>query len=413
MTRFHKRRWVRWRPALAVPETEGPISILGTVETVLSVAILLFLWPRIGLWHILMAIPMVPMFMFRTPESTRVGLSILATVGNKIFDIWRRPSGFVINRESQQCQSENSPSYRTKGTRADRDAITTFIASLALYLVLFPVVTVTATTIKLAAGLVSFFRHPVESLAAVPSNYYRYCLCMDFLTTPESIPGASSVALWPNSSVKVRQEVLDVLVPYATLAKAWKIHRKALFWPAAIVFSLVVVAPAMTYRIIVKASFVVYWPILLSSMNYFHGDVRVMRRHAISSTSASLQRGFAIVIAGSFLVKVVIFSTLSRYITNQELPRAARVLVDRVLVPSSVPLWQWAAVVNAACAWITYFLLRPNKIGLRRLAMTRCVAVASSILTIYCAAVHYNFLSEYWAAFWSLRIPPLGEWWPH
>jgi hypothetical protein len=406
---MHQPPLILWRAKLTSPDEDSTVSALALMEMIMSAGALLFLWPRIGAWHVLVAIVIVPMFMLRTADSTQFGHAILATVGNTIFHIWRGPSGSVVARTSAQISPANALPHRTVGSRTDRLAITTFVASLALYSVLWPVVTVTATLIKMVATLTIACKHPVSSIAAVPGNFYRYCLCMDISTTPELVPGVSVEC--PSTSA-IRPEVRDVLVPYATLSRAWTSHRQSLFWPAAIVFFIVVMAPAMAYRFVVKASVIIYWPLLLSSMTFFCGDGKSMRRTVRFSTSSWIRRVLALVNIFAFALKVVAYSLLTQWPSAQTLPLPVRVFIDRFVVPSSVPWWQWASVVNALCVWVAYVVLRPPGVGAARVILLRCMALLSSVCVAYFAVVHYNFLREYWSAVWSIRIPPTGEWWP-
>lgn len=349
------------------------VTLLAIIESCLATGATLWLAWR-GHWEYLgIAAIVTPFLLLRTPESTRRGL------------IWFE--------KGMHCFLD-----RALG-RSGSVAL-----GVALLCICLPIFVVLHSLIaKIGATLRALVIKPIDSLAAVPGNWFGQVLCIDFFHPPELVPGMEakrSLYRFPGfkefSSGRGCGEVLF-----------------------AACYALVVGTPFLfvfIYRLSLKATAIVWLPLLWIFPKLRPKESVTTRLRLIQHSSWG--RFVAIVsfiVLIAFGAKLMLYNEavlLSQSLFTGDIGRLAR----HYIAPAELPVWQVASTVNSLLALALFFwadnqlikLEDPACAAARRSTdvLLRVASVTRATLSLYTSAC-LLYLAVLRAGVFNW--PPLGE----
>ena len=268
------------------------------------------------------------------------------------------------------------------------------VVGLSIVPLAWPSIAVTVADIASSAGLalgwvvraissriVATSRYPVEGAKSLPKNWFENSFVIDFTTDPELLPG-----------IRHRKSIFTLSGMRKKSRKENNIWFRYAFYPiATILFFL----PALLYRLHIKATCWLYWPLFYLLRPALTKDTTEMRRRELcfplSNPIQALIVGLSIV---WFAISLLHIDQLKQ-ITGWT---GAPVYWEYLLIMdwSSLKLWDWAHLVTAVTGvgmiWIAgnalgsyrnkvdYSEERPSMVkamtGLRR---TRTLAVIAAL----------------------------------
>lgn len=228
----------RWH---STPESSdaGEPSALAIVETLAAVSISFWIAWRWGtVQHIAIGACVAPLLLLRTEESQELALRWVEKWGNplmgQIDDVF------------------------------DRGSVGALLSGLA-FLLTCPLLVV---LVKVAATLAMGVRYPVQTFRAIPLNWKRVALALDVKTPPEPLPGVYRLDEERLDRIgigtalhfgKFRERIAEDVRE----ARRGEITAKYAIVAVALVFGLpLIYIPALAYRWSLKASSLIYAPLL-------------------------------------------------------------------------------------------------------------------------------------------------------
>lgn len=231
---------IRWYSTVESAENLK-ISVLAVMESICAVSLSLWLaWHFQSYTHIVVAIGLAPLLLLRTEESTRLGLKWFGGFLewfdwqiNQIYQVSISSSliigailiigAFFITIVLWFIAASNTwliftliflgslgiqfieEKYRISNKIINKyiriliaiilvlgTAMGLIVGAAMIMTVLGGIVTASIIIIKFTATTLTFFRHPLTSLQAIPKNWYRIVLAMDMRHPPELLPGMES-----------------------------------------------------------------------------------------------------------------------------------------------------------------------------------------------------------------------------
>ena len=216
------------------------MTYLAIVETILATsAAMLVAVIYHTLLHIAFGAGIALLLLLRTPRSTALTHKLLTFFSSAYPDC--------------RCHATSYPQPPAKPKRRLLRAIWLIILLLPLFCLLGIFVLIA----KVLATVLSFLRHPVESICAIPANWFRVVFTMDCMHPPEVIPEIEGVAadsiLSPLKWTYFAQETRTFL--RRNVYGKWLVL--AILTPTVVLF---VYAPALLYRLALKSTAVIFLP---------------------------------------------------------------------------------------------------------------------------------------------------------
>jgi hypothetical protein len=291
----------------------GTVSALALLECLASVIVYLAI--AISLETLLfysIAVCFAPLFLFRTPDSVETGLDIYESIlkfWGKLFD--------------------DLPSYLSEPLAV-------------IYCLLLPVFGFSARFLATSWHLI---RHPMNSLQAMPGNWFRQSLCTDFARPPEMVPNEEQVVTnhaAPTFDLMLRR-VLD------------RGNNPLMRAIGGIVLCIAYVPPILL-RVSFKATSPVYapfvWAVDLTLKNQYPLKYRLER--ITKGELEKVRRVFSLSVLGMFVVKAsFLLGVLTYGEVVEKLPKGLVSQVD-VLV-RTWPIWQVSVLFDALLTYALFF----------------------------------------------------------
>jgi hypothetical protein len=353
-------RWVSNQESVA----KGEVSMLAIAETLLAITLVFYLAAHFNtLRWLAFAICVSPLLLLRTEESTRLGI-----------DWWDR---WVTWEERWDYQGDK--------------LVITILWAIAVIVIACAV----AFAIRAAATVVGVLSNPACSLRAIPQNWSRVTLAMDSRFPPEFIPGHPSETL---------QSTLEGMTGLPLVA--------------ALLFLVPPFVPAIIYRWSLKATSIIYAPLVFVAQSTFSEgtDVRTKLQLIKRSDLSRIRALFGIVTIIAFLTKVILMMKWNGFVAAWKGNPIVEFL-SLYVAPAEIPKWQLAEVANSVLAvgvmfFARYALLRYelNK-PLWETPIKRIIGFVSGLrwtLALY-AIVCTGYITIREARHWNL--PPLGQKW--
>ncbi len=366
-----RRRW-QWRCTVESAH-DGVVSVLAVVETALASALFYWIAVRFGTWHLTAAAVIAPFLLLQTERSVKAGFKALETTLDLL--------GRVINK------TEDLP---------EAVAIVVVAPLLVIPLAL-------ATILARLAGTVwTLLASPLLTIQELPRNWWRNIASRDSGHPPEPMPGYQR----NRTAIDVGEEVL--LAPGEEVLNALGGNAEDKY--LAIVFLIPLILPSIVYRWSLKGSALLYLPFVwIARTTHIRGRARLLTLvHAGASKAARLLAVFTLLLVGSKLLLGGLWIEIAAWFESRPLE-----LLETLLAPAEIPLWQLASFTNAILAWLVYFVAsgflarhpqqtaEPSRAfddGLSAVMVLRgCLSVYAIVVSIYLVA----------GLEWSL--PPIGE----
>lgn len=283
---------MRWH-ATYESAREGEVSILAILETILAVTLVVLFsaWSGSFRW-LALSVCLAPVLLLKTAFST---FKLMQWLGGSV-------------------------GYKERGEAAIRWDIPA-ILTLPLRV---PILKVFATV----SGL---FCRPLETLRSIPQNWRRVVLATDSTIPPEIVPGRES---WS----------------FAVIFRNVRRARGGNLFVSLVVLALGLAAcvGSIAYRWSVKATSIVYLPLIFVLQSTFKGVANVpgMLRLLISSDITKLSVLAAGGIVAAFVGKLVAMIFIPTFVSWWQ-SHAALKFLSIYVAPAEIPRWQLVSVLNS------------------------------------------------------------------
>lgn len=374
----------KWYWCAAGAKTEDDLSALAVLETILAIG----LTTAIGVWlnwweYLLLASMVAPFLLLRTERSVNLGIALFNPAVR--WSTSKLPGVVQFKWHPSFFGSVRSLAIVTMG----------LLWSLTLHALYYTLIPLVSMGIKVFATASCVLLHPLQSIAAIPGNWKRACLHVDSTKGLELMPGVDLFPHGPlflarmNESMlqqkmsfmglfrtifclpKVQQEghVVPLFLQQSSLIWQWSVYTflalVVLFFLVPSIVPLVIIVVAMIaahvlawwYRWSLKSTAIVWLPLLYIAADVAPRNWSAERRLRTIYTSAmgKVARAYAVVVAVLLLVKfgaqVVSYKAIAALEQRHEWLRVLEPLVR----PIDVPVWQVCSLVNAFAAWGIYF----------------------------------------------------------
>lgn len=318
----------------------GEVSILAIIETLLATSI------SIGIafyydttLYILISACIAPFLLLRTDDSTELGL--------KWFGWWFDKLESVLAYFDAKID--------TSGNLAE-SLFYPILVLVYFLLIFFPLVALASVIIKFAATLLSFLCNPIASISFIPRNWLRVTLSTDLATPPELITGLDTSDFAKKHGISFAELVFDIKN---------QVLKKDFFLVVLLsAFVAVWFAPAILYRLSLKATSIIYLPFIwLVKPPKTDVDEQTQLELIKDSQLEKIKRFYA-----WFVVLVLTALPIALYLWGMQLPWAE--LQTSVLAEYFAPLQG----IDSIDSWhITRFLAA-------LLTLVMCYAIADVML---------------------------------
>jgi hypothetical protein len=374
-------RWISTKESVQ----NGEISVLAVIETVLAVSVSLFLaiWYQ-TVWHILLGACISPLLLLRTDRSAAKGVAyydgLEASSVGKFYDS-------VVD-------------YRASSIWAG------VLQFLLIVGVMIPTLSLALLAIRGFATLQSAVKHPLEAFRAIPDNWRRVCLSIDSRHSPVFLPAPLH---GPQTNLGTLYELFEDRIQSK--------DRRELFTVALLLIVLApVLMPPMLYRWSLKATAVIWFPLLwaVRPVGKQEHDLRTRLSLLKDSELFFVVRVVSVAALVAFLAKIYVHvevSAFARWWNAQAFGKLLTIYVQ----PGEIPIWQAAIAVNSALAMGIWFFIRA---ALRRIELDvpwsqrRVEGVLSATLAMRRVLTTYTIICLFYvygraACTWDW--PPLGS----
>lgn len=288
--------------------SNNEVTVLACLETILAIG--LYFWIAIvysTTSHIVVAVCIAPLLLLRTTDSINEAVAIYV----KSDDFW---SEFI---------EDNIP-ISFLGLIIGLPVITIVLA-VNLVLPLF---------IKSYIAIKYFIMSPLNSIKEIPNNYNKIILCTDFHHSLELVPGICERGFLDLSSQSFYSDIKDDDL----LIRLWSLF-----------FIPLVFLPAIFYRLSLKATSVIYWPLLwiITSAN------KVNAPYAIDylKKEGDFKPVLSWIVLCYYLGMTVIYSRVSAFLSQYSVLDP----IVEAMIPNYLSLGSWHTT-SIVCAIITIFL---------------------------------------------------------
>ncbi len=258
--------------------------------------------------------------------------------------------------------------------------------------VAYPMIFLLGFVVRIGATIYSALSDPIQAAQAIPQNWAKVTLAMDSRFPPEWIPD------YPRN-------------PFAVVTK-----QQGLMIVFAFVFFSPLLLPAFLYRWSLKATSIIYAPLVFVAHSTFSegGDFRTRLELIKRSDLSRIRASYGVVTIVAFLVKLVLMMKWSGFAEWWNGNPVSEFLALYV-APGEIPKWQLAEVTNSVLAVGTIFFVResllryelnrpwPEKPLRRLLGLVSGLRWVLAIYTILCTGYITMREAQHW------HWPPLGE----
>jgi hypothetical protein len=347
---------------------QGEITVLAIIETVLAVALLVFLSIWFDTTHWLAgACLLSPLLLLRTEDSVRLALRL-----KKWVEVDDR--GIKIRIAIGMPVALLAGVWIIPPSNLVYAAIYCIGAYAAMSV--FPIFFIA----RCYAALISIVRHPLTSVAAIPGNWRRIVLATDSFLEPEYVPGDTD---GPSGELR---------------------YLKFVSPPVRFLFLLnfVILYPlTAAYRVSVKATCFVYLPLvwLVNKARYRADSTQHMLSDYLADEIQTVRRWALGLTSSSLIVKIIVLLRVDELIAAVKagVPEWGLKILRTLhpyLTPRHIELWQLTPVLNGLLAvgmWL--YARRMLRLGERAPAantiqfwwnVMSCITLAFSLYSIAC-----------------------------
>lgn len=319
-------RWVSNRESVRT----GEPSILAVGETLAAMAISLWIAVHFGtVKHVIIGACIAPLLLLRTDESSALGIRVLA-----------RSTEWVA-RLPQWIQWATSP----------------------VFLLVF-------VPIRVFATVVALVRSPASLARAIPWNWRRIAIATDSSRSPQILPTPDDPAQeektpYVGSRLDVYEMIAGWRVPYIARSVSWKSAPSWISLTMAwcfkwLLFLPLVASPAILYRLSLKSTAIIWFPLLWALRAVAPSDQPLKARLRLFEKSDLLRwvvLPISVAAIGAFALKLAFWNELTQVATTWNESMAGRILTIHV-APGVIELWQLATFLNSLIALGLWFFAR-------------------------------------------------------
>ena len=375
------------------------VSILAVVETLIAIALSIYLYVSYeSILHIAFAALLAPFLLLRTKRSTEQALALVEITSSR------------LERFAYDIIPEVNTTSRMVGW---------IVFAFVLVVVIALWIANIATIFLIKFGVVSYnlITNFVDSLSSIPDNWRRVVLYTDICSYPEIVPGIEDYKSTSRSirDLRASQAFQDIysetflpielkrkianssasspLTKYQepeVIDKPFAAESILRLW--SILMALCIYVPAVIYRFSLKSTSLIWCPLFWAFRPIRLGDDAADFAHAICvKTKYKLSRLFSLCIIILIFAKVLAMAfgiLAAEHISND----AVKSAIMNFFVPSRIPMWQVAALINSILTWwilfkaenyIYNFSGHRNEESDRMLLFFRRTFVLRNLLTIY------------------------------
>ncbi len=413
------RAWWWWNNLEA--SNAGRISILALVETVLAVGLYIYVAVEYGTLHLFIAAVVAPFLLMRTKRSTLLAVSFVKTYAGFV----SRPMEFWQGNSAYQKGTYNGGKVKRIACLSGwtRWLLVNFLfghatSAWTLFATLF-----LGFVSRIGGTIVAVITCPVESLRAIPGNWWRFVSTIDFVVTPEFVPDLEKYLDGRSFAITVmmpRFFVSDSVSDFRISSSVLMLVPVCLAVMLAALYSL----PAYAFRLSMKGSSIIYSPLiyLIRKHETFGSKRRSPQpftrylkdlRYRIDSWLLYIYAG---VVMFLFVTKVWIWMTWDQMKDGWRMLPGVET-INAFIVPESIPVWHWVALINAFGAWV--MLIAADRLLARsredegfdlesKRGVRKCFQWAMTIRTAF---TFYTIGCFIYIAAWQVEyftLPPLG-----
>jgi len=383
---------IRWH---STPESSdaGEPSVLAIVETLVVSAISYWIAWRWGtVQHIAIGACVAPLLLLRTEESQALAFRLVTGCGN---------------------------SFERRLNDVERNWA--IVARIPLFVVGLPLIILVT---KVAATVTMAVCHPVAAFRAIPMNWKRVVLALDFRTAPEPLPGVNQL-----HETALKQIEFSVFLRFdksrehmvESLREAWRtsevrVVNTLLLSGLLGLLLLFIYLPALLYRWSLKASALIYAPLLyvVDASRKDEENPEGRLKYNGRSAFARLLAIYSLGVVALFCVKwylLVHWNGFAAWWNGSPFWLTLGTLIE----PRFFTKWQVAQAINAFLALgvfgFAWHLLQRSDAGFkvdsasanRTLSILFCVRAALTVYVLFCTI--YLTVNG-WQGF---EGPPIGE----
>lgn len=331
-----------------------------------------------------------------------------------------------------------------------------------------------AIMVKTYATFWCAVRHPITTVFSIPENWKRAVLSLDVFILPELVPGLrgfiSSVTINKDGKIvpnddddrrpmgpllvfdygelfvlhKGRSRITRRHAFVGSLILAFFITLTILLWGrwyafGPLLFVIVIgpevlhsmiqtllyppfvgifFLPAFAYRLMLKAIAITYFPLFVTiQRSTATFPVQLQLEELRDGKWAGFTRKLAWIFGGIIAAKILLFSLEIKMIDDWT-SSPLRQFLSLLVVPQSIPLWQYATLISAALVigfyFFTDFILRKYRRGdlvdeKGVLITMRVVVIVTGLLGFYSTVANIWIVAHHKQ---FLQFPVVGKWWP-
>lgn len=264
----------------------GEVTVLAIIETIAATAFSIWLVVHRGtLTHVVIGACAAPFLLLRTDDATTLAIT------------WFNHLDALLDKMSD---------FQDESQRAHKRLRLSLVIALSVLLILIVYLAMFLSR-PLSVILVAL-RSPIDAIRAIPQNWNRMVLATDLFHLPEIIPGAETTSELP----------LDIFIRFSTV---WTTTREELFEGKllmgvfGIFFVLIFYVPALAYRYALKATAIIYLPILwtLHDSSVGSANFRYKLEDIKESQIERLKRWYS-----GFVLLFLVIIPFIIYLTKQE-----------------------------------------------------------------------------------------------
>lgn len=310
---------------------EGIVTKLAIGETIFSIYLVLAISINYNLFlPFAIACLIAPLLLLKTDKSIDLGLKLTKF----LFGINDKSKDGNIEKEEELYYKFRFPSY--------------FFLALPFTMIIAPVL---FFLIRFTALTYTVIRNPIESIKAIPLNWKQIVLCIDLNHPPEFIPNinevkeleflhydkfynyATSVTLEDIRNYFEKQTILDLLIAFFSGISA------GLFF---VIFIICMYAPPLLYRFSLKATSIIYGPLIwVVTYSFFNNLNTEQRIHLIRKSDIGIVSFvYSLFIMAMMIIKLFIL------LNYDNISLIGNHLFNALIEPSKLPLWQLAILAN-------------------------------------------------------------------
>lgn len=407
---------MRWVSSTKSAE-DGVVSVLAIVETALAIAIAIGTAAYFEtLSHVLFASAIAPLLLLRTRRSTVVGLKWFAAIQR----LWKLL--FTIVYTVPFWLTRNVGRWPLAQLVLAVVAMFFILPCMAVVLAAIHIVITVCVSIACRAVALAYclLTHPLETVGAIPANWYRYAACTDIFTLPEVMPGNETSGIAAGSST-LRSFRISRSWELLTQERArFNWFHEATIWIVAVLL-LTMYVPSVFLRFSIKSSSIVWvplvwlvrWRVGIATRRSLAKErprvaIRKLRETKGSYVQVVLAAITLVLFSASLFGEIV---ALSAYQLTSRLSPSVEAMVV-MFVPRdfsvvNICVWHVARVVNASLdAWLVLWFADHAKIGLeegtategavrRTLQRTRALQVVLSLYVVGCFVLQLYYFAMY------------------